>query len=283
VFVSEVIKNKTVQTVGVGAVSAMVGGVGGYFFAKWRMKLAILDAFKRNEEMTLFDAALNVRPEAVVDRSVMTKKLRDIREQADDADVEREARRVARLEARRHQELLEPYMAVAEAIETAVDEADRAIIVGDDEYHGEIIGGQVEEAEVVEDRVRKNVFVREHDVWDFDKEVANRGRGKPYVIHEEEFIANEREDDGYKQETLTYYVKDNVMADPLDKGMCGALLWGHGANSDSIVYIRNEEIRHEWEILKHEGSFVEETQGLREIDEAEESLQHSVGKFRRDD
>lgn len=125
------------------------------------------------------------------------------------------------------------------------------------------------------------------EAWDFDAEVAGRDPSKPYIIHEEEYIRDEM---GFRQETVTYYEGDDIMADPLDtaihnyKGIMGELRFGHGSNDPNIVYIRNENLNVEWEVLRHSGSFATEVMGLEYERAVEDEIRHSnvVRKFRPD-
>jgi len=134
---------------------------------------------------------------------------------------------------------------------------------------------------------RVNVFTKEDDDWDYDTEVANRTKDVPYIIHQEEFIADEM---NYRQETLTYYAGDDIMADSADtpiygyQGLMGELKFGHGSKDPSVVYIRNEGIHMEWEVLLHTGLFSVEVMGLSMEQDAENEIRHShnVLKFRGD-
>lgn len=140
-----------------------------------------------------------------------------------------------------------------------------------------------EEAETV----RVNVFTQVDDDWDYDVEVAARTKHAPYVIHQEEFVADEMD---YRQETLTYYAGDDIMADPADTpiygyaNLLGELKFGHGSKDPSVVYIRNDAIHMEWEVLLHKGLYSVEVMGLTMEQDAEEEIRHShtVLKFRGD-
>ena len=126
-----------------------------------------------------------------------------------------------------------------------------------------------------------NIFRTTDDVWDEVGELASRIPGQPYVIHVTEFVSNES---GLRQETFTWYESDQIMADGHDQpvydlSQFGQLLWGHGSEDKNIVYIRNENKKCEWEILRHRGSYQEEVLGLYP-DEEETELKHSVLRFR---
>ena len=139
--------------------------------------------------------------------------------------------------------------------------------------------------------VKSNVF--EHteaapaEEWDYDVEDKYRELHPdgPYPIHIDEFTRN---DLGFRQETLTYYTLDDILAGQDDvpihnfRKLTGELRWGHGSNDSDVVYIRNAAIRMEWEILRHESSFAAEVHGI-ELEEQyeEQDLKHSADrKFR---
>lgn len=130
-----------------------------------------------------------------------------------------------------------------------------------------------------------HVFVNPDGDWDYEAELTTRDSEGPYVIHVDEFMADEME---YHQDTLTYYVGDDIMADSDDTpiynyaGLMGELKFGHGSKDPNIVYIRNEKIHMEWEILLDEGMFSTEVLGLEMEQDAETEIQHerSVLKFR---
>lgn len=136
---------------------------------------------------------------------------------------------------------------------------------------------------------KKNVFDKGDDIWDYEVEKEQRNEAEPYVIHHKEYIDEEM---GYRQETLTYYVVDDMLADPQEVAIYGwsTMLgdfidkFGHGSDDPNVVYIRNETMETEWEILRHHGSYAVEVQGFQAQEAIDrESLQHSVRRFRDTD
>jgi len=139
--------------------------------------------------------------------------------------------------------------------------------------------------------VEVNVFEQEDSEWDWDLELLQRG-GKephePYILHREEFYKNEH---NWTQSSLTYYAGDNIMADQDDKPVydfpkiIGDLRFGHGSASPEVVFVRNEKLRGEYEIVLHPGRYEVEVQGLEyEEHEADQDLRHSkVSRFRPSD
>lgn len=144
----------------------------------------------------------------------------------------------------------------------------------------------VDEDEVEEEStgVVTNIFAND-DNWDMQNELVNRNPKHPYIIHQDEFMADEMD---FNQETLTYYEGDDILADVDDNpiydynGLMGELQFGHGTRDPNVVYIRNEVLHMEWEILRHTGRFEQEVLGLAMEKEAEDELRHSVLKFRDD-
>lgn len=117
---------------------------------------------------------------------------------------------------------------------------------------------------------RENVFqgVEPNEEWNYQTEISQRTPDAPYIIHLDEFRENTVEHD---QVTYTYYESDDVMSDsrdqkieePLDEtfGLGNLLKWGHGSNDSNIVYIRNERLGLDFEILRDRGSYAEQVSG----------------------
>jgi hypothetical protein len=135
-----------------------------------------------------------------------------------------------------------------------------------------------------------NIFTNPENVWDQEAEIASRIDGEPYVIHIDEYTENEN---GYRQETLTYYMGDDVVCDAADTpvygypGLMGDIKgnFGRGSGDKNVVYVRNDEHHMEWEILRHQSSFEVEVLGSQAEEQfAEKDLQHSSSprKFRDD-
>lgn len=133
-----------------------------------------------------------------------------------------------------------------------------------------------------------NIFAKHgDDFWDHEAELSTRNPEKPYIIHCDEYIQS---DMGFHQETVTYYAKDDILADQNDtpvynfRVVLGELKFGHGSNDRNAVYIRNEKMKTEWEVLYHPGSYSYEVLGQQFDDEDEAELRHSqsVLKFRQE-
>lgn len=131
-----------------------------------------------------------------------------------------------------------------------------------------------------------------NDGWSYPKELAARTPDKPYVIHQDEFNENESE---YQQATYTYYEADDILTDSDDDtvlnsrnylvGEANLALFGHGADDENCVYVRNDTLEREFEICRTPKSYAEEVQGLEHSDLGEnfERIQRHRRRLDADD
>ncbi len=113
------------------------------------------------------------------------------------------------------------------------------------------------------------------DVWDIDEEIKRRSPHRPYVLHQEEFFAEEMEAEDFIQTTLTYYAGDDVLVDDSEKPIynrteiVGDTLdkFGHGSGDPNCVYVRNMERRMEYEVIRDLGKYSVEVLGLEDEQE----------------
>jgi hypothetical protein len=123
------------------------------------------------------------------------------------------------------------------------------------------------------------------EVWVWDREHARRDEDGFYILHKDEFYQDERD---YTQTTLTYYAGDDILVDqesvPIYNytTIIGELRFGHGSDSESIFYVRNNKLKAEYEIVCDDGKYSVEILGLEAEEEAEQSngLKHT--RFRED-
>jgi hypothetical protein len=136
--------------------------------------------------------------------------------------------------------------------------------------------------------VAANVFAGSDDDWNYELEVTTRTEQRPYVLHKDEFYADEKD---YEQVTLTYYAGDNIMTTDDDQivynheDQTGPMRFGHGSGDTKVFYVRNDKNKAEYEIVRHEGTYSEEVLGLEIENNARAvDLKHerSPGKFRQD-
>jgi hypothetical protein len=132
-----------------------------------------------------------------------------------------------------------------------------------------------EEPEVVAD----NIFAGNSDEWDLAEETAKRTPSAPYVLHKDEFFADER---GFHQTSIVWYAGDQMMADQQGQPIynhaeiIGPLLFGHGSGDRHVFYVRNEKLRGEYEVFFDSGRFEVEVMGMSIEQDAEaEDVKHS--------
>lgn len=134
----------------------------------------------------------------------------------------------------------------------------------------------VEEVEVEEEgeasETSVNVFDEQKthadDDWDYEEEVRLRRPDRPYVIHYDE---QHDPDKPYTEQTLVYYAGDDVLCDerdtPIDDkekvvGEGNLEKFGHGSHDKNVVYIRNDVMQIDVEIVKNDGSYAEVVHGF---------------------
>jgi len=138
-------------------------------------------------------------------------------------------------------------------------------------YEVETITLETDDVEIVDYR-RVNAFPDNLPDWDYDVEIAQRTVDAPYIIHYDEFF---HEEAGYTQCTLTYYRGDDVLLDDHDVPLYNAKMvvgegnyqFGKGSQDPSIVYIRNDKLEAEYEVILDTGYYQVEVLG--------EELEHS--------
>lgn len=120
--------------------------------------------------------------------------------------------------------------------------------------------------------------------WDYDFELAQRAEkpDEPYVISVDEF--NEGEE-SYDKTNLTFYEADDTLVDerdtPIDTvdytvGEDNLTKFGHGSGDHNVVYIRNEKIGTDFEVIRSKGSYSHEVLGLDP--EPSRNLRHSSSR-----
>lgn len=119
------------------------------------------------------------------------------------------------------------------------------------------------------------------DIWDYATEVKSRNAAQPYIIHVDEFKEGHEE---HEQSTLTYFTGDDVLCDerdtPIDDvdalvGLDNLERFGHGSNDPNALYIRNEPLGRDIEIVRSSGKFATEVHGFND-----DELKHSERRQR---
>lgn len=152
---------------------------------------------------------------------------------------------------------------IGNVIETTTEEVDK---IGS-EFVKQVLDLHKEDPQL--EPVIQSIFAEEDDDdWDYDEEVANRTTDEPYVLHKDEFYAEEMHDQGYSQETLTYYAGDDIMTDQDDhpvynySSVVGLMKFGHGSGDPNVVYVRNDKLKSEYEVVYDQGMYSREVLGL---------------------
>jgi len=113
------------------------------------------------------------------------------------------------------------------------------------------------------------------DGWDYAAEVKSRHPGVPYIIHNDEFSANEKD---YAQVHFVYFEDDDVLAGTDDEviedqdnivNVVNLARFGHGSQDPNKVYVRNDVRELDIEIVRSNGSYAEEVHGLKHSDQPE--------------
>lgn len=235
----------------VGVTSFLLGSGAGYFFARYRQKSVDISNLATKN-------CISELKEDLESQGVQLAFMFEERDRKSDVKIQQAARVVRDLKD--------------------LTSTDEASLAASRDLHPSV--GQRNGDEEV-----STVFRVVDDDWDYDVEVARRTPEEPYILHRDEFFADEK---GYdNQTTLTYYQGDNVLCDEQDvpiyqhEKVVGDLKFGHGSGDPNVLYIRNERLEAEYEILLDSGYYVVEVLG----GQAEESLErpglkHSVYKFR---
>lgn len=258
--------NPVVVGVAVGF-GVLIGAAGGYFVAKQKLKSFYEDlATEEIAQAKEFYAALNkvdvesgdvLSPMEVLDRTnpEAAEALRNYQGENEEELIEKAK-----------DEQGGPW-------DEAMDEAQIAKIEG--RLHGGTIEAGAEEKTV-------NVFVDPQ--FDLEEESKYRTEDKPYIITHDEYFSAERD---YDNISYTYFEVDDTLVDEQDKpvedvdGLIGEehlARFGHGSKDNNIVYVRNDKIQSDFEIIRSRGSYLEEVLGMPE---EPNSLKHSDARDRR--
>lgn len=141
------------------------------------------------------------------------------------------------------------------------------------------------EGRVVEQELPKphNIFtnvapVESEDGWDYEVEtrIREENPGAPYIIHHDEFYENDKD---FEQAQLTYFAGDDTLVDDKQAivpdiaatvGEDNVLRFGHGSKDKNIVYIRNERLELDLEVIHSSGKYQVEVLGFEDPDDADQ-------------
>lgn len=170
------------------------------------------------------------------------------------------------------------YDTPANAVEALIDEEAKVALL---KYQG-TEEPETEDDEEVNETVTVNVFHNDYN-FDLEEEMKTRTSDRPYVIMEQEYLEN---DPDHEQTDLIYYVGDDVLADENDTiiedantivGDDNLVRFGEGSQNNNVVFIRNEAIDTDFEVLRSFTKYSEQILGFIEHDDTPK-----IRKFRRD-
>lgn len=150
------------------------------------------------------------------------------------------------------------------------------------EPHDEVVDEEIITRLEGEAKKNKNVFT--DDTFDLEVEKEFRTPDAPYIITHDEYFAAERE---YDTVRLTYFEADDTLINEHDAivddvdaliGEPHLVRFGSGSKDHKIVYIRNEKLETDFEVVKDKGSYLESL-GLGP--EPATELRHSDQRDRR--
>lgn len=130
----------------------------------------------------------------------------------------------------------------------------------------------VEEVEV-KASIAKNIFDSQSpidtDDYDLDDEYEKRDLGQPWILEKENFFENANE---YSQTSLTYFEGDDVLCDEQDRAIRDYekvigpdnLHFGRGSGDKNVVYIRNDKLKADYEIVRNQRKYTQEVLGLED-------------------
>lgn len=126
-----------------------------------------------------------------------------------------------------------------------------------------------------EEVVQRNVFQMDdtsksaEEGWDYEVELEARKGKEIYIIHQDEYGAEDNE-----EITLSYYGGDDILCDASDriiddqaKLVANCLdRFGHGSGDKNTVYVRNETLGIDLEVIKSDKTYAEEVHGFKHED-----------------
>lgn len=150
------------------------------------------------------------------------------------------------------------------AAEEEIQEYERNVHRYTAEQIVEVAVGAVTEEDIGEDGMDHqtyNIFKAQQKLLD------ERDPNKPYLIGIEDYSDPPS---GYDSLTVNYYPENNILVDERDLaidlveetvGEFNLTQFGQQGNEDHIIYVRNERVQADFEIVRHEGSFMESAFG----------------------
>lgn len=267
-------RNRGVQVGAVAVISAAVASELTYLWTKKRISDAVWDeAGKQVEAAKEYYASMRVVQEP-------KRSPEEILQELHGGDTEAAEAHAAYLGKR------QPEVVEAEDGTIMTSEVQETVLV--DDTDAETQAALQEDVTGRNRPVHQNIFSGKNpseDEWDYEFEtrIREENPGEPYILHHDEFFEN---DPDHEQAQLTYYEGDDTLADDKDVpvpdpdatvGTEALTQFGHGSKDRNTVYVRNERLDMDFEIVKSNGKYSVEVLGLDDTD----SLQHSYSRPRR--
>jgi len=275
-----VVRNNSVLIAGAAVVGLGLGAAGGYFFAKKKLAAAYEEQIatdlreakehwtrmtKTNEDgsvLTPMQVLAEAHGRGALDEALSTRAEYAGEAVLDDAGMDlQESALAAKAEARLQSGAVEVSEAVEEKMAEPIKEVTKT--------------------------VTKTIFTEPKGSplvdLDMDIEGVLRSRETPYVITHDEYFENETD---FVQSSLSYFDGDGVVADDKSQpirdheAMIGEDTlekFGVGSKDGNIVYVRNENLEVDFEIVRSFGKYTVEALGFDEPD----TLSHSDRRRRR--
>jgi hypothetical protein len=244
-------------TPAVGAVSFAAGAAAGYFYMRRQADLLVDTAIEITHEMDDLTAGLNMEADLLGEVNPFIEPLRQ------------------------YQQVLDGFVRAVNQLGQAKEIVFEGVTTTKDLPTGDFRENVAEPRPMSED-------IEVEDGWDYEEELAKRTPDAPYVIHRDEFFNQES---GFRGTTIQWYEGDKILADENDvpiygpEKVTGNLVFGFGSGDPNVVYIRNEKLRAEYEVVRNPGFFQIEVLGLQLEEQAEaDDLKHSqaIRRFRMD-
>lgn len=169
---------------------------------------------------------------------------------------------------RKFYHVVEPgYSTPAEAVAALIDEDPLSTLREADQKLVDLNYKSVADSNESLTEVVQNVFTNaaSHN-WDPDAEEAQRDPSKPYILEHDEFY-----EAANNNATLTFFEGDGVLADEADQpipdidsvvGEDNLTKFGHGSRDPNVLYVRNEGLDLDFEIVRNEGKYTEQVMGF---------------------
>ena len=243
-----------------GVIASAAGATAGYIFAakKLETKYALLAA----SEIAEVKRHYALRNKDGVDLNKMASQYKDILEKNVYVNIHPSLEPVKDDGSDKAKRLIEEGQALAEKIAIAEEAVEKAKNIFDDASPAD-------------------------DNFDYEAEKIRREErpNEPYILTHDEYFENATD---YNQVSLTFFEGDGVLIDEADDvcenqdalvGLENLAKFGYGSKDNNIVYIRNEHLSIDIEVLRSDGKYAKQVLGFDD-GELEHSDKPKLRRFR---